>query len=167
MNEENSGSLKTLLAYRYQSVANLMARSAQVRYRAEFDLAIGEWRALALLADRSPMSLNELALASALDKGQMSRVAKALVTRKLIRREPSSRGGKLIELSLSPQGRQLYHRVMVAALERDEAFNGCLTDEERACLNSAMVKLGALALEMVRAHKRAGQDPASDPAHVD
>lgn len=154
MTNDSNGSLRTLLAYRYQSVANLMARSAQLRYRSEFDLAIGEWRALALLADRSPMSLNELALASALDKGQMSRVAKALVGRKLIRREPSSRGGKLIELSLSPQGRQLYHRVMVAALERDEAFNACLTEEERVCLNTAIVKLGALALDMVREFKQ-------------
>jgi DNA-binding MarR family transcriptional regulator len=145
--------LKDLLSYRLQSVSNLMARSAQLRYRAEFDVSIGEWRALALLATTSPMALNELAKAAGLDKGQMSRVAKALVDRKLVLRADSAKGRKLIDLSLSPSGKQTYERVLAAALERDEAFNACLSDQERTVLEGALNKLKSLSLALVRAHQ--------------
>ncbi len=137
-----------LLSYRLGRAANLVSRSAALRYRREFDVSLGEWRALALLAADAPLSLNDLARAAGLDKAQMSRVVAGLIQRDLVLRQMSERGGRMVELSLTRAGARLYRGLIAAAGERDAAFRACLTAQEMAVLESALKKLAAEARRM-------------------
>ena len=137
--------IKELLSYRVHRVANTMSRSAAARYRAGFGVSLAEWRTIALLGAEAPRSLNELARDAGLDKGQISRVVGGLAERGLVLRELASEGGRTVRLSLTRQGQALYRGLIAAAAERNDAFLACLTPEERHHLDSALVKLAALA----------------------
>ena len=47
---ESEPGIRDLVSYRLARAASLMSRGAALRYRREFDVSLGEWRALALLA---------------------------------------------------------------------------------------------------------------------
>ena len=144
--------IEELLSYRVGQVANAMSRSAALRYRREFDVTLGEWRTLALLGAKAPLTVNKLARLSALDKAQMSRVITKLTERGLILRDYGP--GRTTQLTLSRKGKSVYKGLIAAANERNDAFLLCLTPEESVVLDSALTKLATLAraLESAEQH---------------
>ena len=146
--------IKELLSYRLHQVANLLSRGAEMRYRREFGVSLWEWRTVALLGGAGePQSLNQLARAAGMDKGQMSRVVSGLTKKKIIFRETDAADGRGISLSLTRSGRSLYKRLIGAAAERNSAFLGCLTAQERKCLEQAMTKLAHEARGFIQQEK--------------
>lgn len=137
-----------LLSYKLSRVANALSRSATLRYRRQFDVSLGEWRAIALLGESAPQTLNRLARMAALDKAQMSRVISGLTERGIVRREQGPR--RTTQLSLTRRGRNLYEGLIAAANERNDAFLVCLTPEEQIALDSALEKLATLARALER-----------------
>ena len=149
-----SPTIRELLSYRLHQVANLLSRGAEMRYRREFGVSLWEWRTVALLGGaRAPQSLNELARAAGMDKGQMSRVVPGLTKRKLVFRETDANDARGIRLSLTRAGTKLYRRLIGAAAERISAFLGCLSAKERACLDQAMAKLAREARSFIQKEK--------------
>ena len=100
--------IRDLVSYRLSRTASLMSRGAALRYKRAFDVSLGEWRALALVAAGAPQSLMQLSRAAALDKAQMSRVVTSLTARGLVRRATSSLGGRAVELSLKVDPRSCW-----------------------------------------------------------
>jgi len=148
--------IRELLSYRLHQVANLLSRGAEMRYRREFGVSLWEWRTVALLGGaKEPQSLNELARAAGMDKGQMSRVVSGLTRRKIIFREADANDARGIRLSLTGPGKRLYRKLISAAAERNSAFLGCLSARERACLEKAMAKLSHEARAFILKEKRA------------
>ena len=148
--------IRELLSYRLHQVANLLSRGAEMRYRREFGVSLWEWRTVALLgAAGEPQSLNELARAAGMDKGQMSRVVSGLTAKKIIFREADANDARGIRLSLTRPGKRLYRKLIGAAAERNSAFLGCLSAKERACLEQAMVKLAREARNFILEEKHA------------
>ena len=151
-----SPTIRELLSYRLHQVANLLSRGAEMRYRREFGVSLWEWRTVALLGGASePQSLNELARAAGMDKGQMSRVVSGLTAKKIISRQADANDARGIRLSLTPSGKKLYRKLIGAAAERNSAFLGCLSAQERACLDEAMAKLSLEARALIQKEKRA------------
>ena len=149
-------SIRELLSYRLHQVANLLSRGAEMRYRREFGVSLWEWRTVALLGGAAePQSLNELARAAGVDKGQMSRVVSGLTKRKLIFREADANDARGIRLSLTASGKKLYRKLIGAAAERNSAFLGCLSARERECLENAMTKLAREARAFIQKEKHA------------
>ena len=147
--------IRELLSYRLHQVANLLSRGAEMRYRREFGVSLWEWRSVALLGGAGePQSLNDLARAAGVDKGQMSRVVSGLTRRNIISRETDANDGRGIRLSLTRSGDRLYQRLIAAAAERNNAFLDCLTAKERACLDKAMTKLAREARNFILEEKR-------------
>jgi DNA-binding MarR family transcriptional regulator len=146
-------SIRDLVSYRLSRAASLISRGAAMRYRREFDVSLGEWRALALLAAGTPPSLMQLARAAGLDKAQMSRVVSSLVGRDLVAREGSGRSACL---TLTAAGRSLYAALIAAAGERDSAFRAVLSPEELAVLETVLAKLVAQARQFIEAEAQAG-----------
>ncbi len=137
-----STTIRELLSYRLHQVANLLSRGAEMRYRREFGVSLWEWRTVALLGGAAePQSLNDLARAAGIDKSQMSRVVSGLTAKRLISREADANDARGIRLSLTPSGKKLYRKLIGAAAERNDAFLGCLSAQERKCLEQAMTKL--------------------------
>jgi DNA-binding MarR family transcriptional regulator len=146
--------IRELLSYRLHRVANLLSRGAEMRYRREFGVSLWEWRTVALLGGAGePQSLNELARAAVMDKGQMSRVVSGLTRRKIIFREADANDARGIRLSLTPSGMKLYRKLIGAAAERNTAFLGCLSAQERACLEKTMTKLAREARSFILKEK--------------
>ena len=147
--------IRELLSYRLHQVANLLSRGAEMRYRREFGVSLWEWRTVALLGGAAePQSLNELARAAGVDKGQMSRVVSGLTRRKIVFRETDANDGRGIQLSLTRTGKNLYQKLIRVAAERNSAFLGCLSLKERECLEQAMTKLAREARGFIQKEKR-------------
>ena len=143
--------IRELLSYRLHQVANLLSRGAEMRYRREFGVSLWEWRTVALLGGAGePQSLNELARAAGMDKGQMSRVVSGLTAKKIISRQADANDARGIRLSLTPSGNRLYRKLIGAAAERNSAFLNCLSGQERACLEKAMTKLAREARSFIQ-----------------
>ena len=130
--------------------ANLIGRSAAQRYRRLVGLPRLEWRILALVGERPPCSLNELARRAGLDKSQISRGVSSLVVRKLIRREPSRRSHREIEISLSREGIRLYRKLISAAVARNEELLAGFSPGERAMLDRLFDRLIERARQLLR-----------------
>lgn len=148
---EKSIGIRDLMSYRVSRTATLMSRGAALRYRREFDVSLGEWRALALLHGSSTQSLIQLSRAAGLDKAQMSRVVASLVKRGLVAREMSSQGGRAIELGLTVQGEHVFSALIESAAERDRVFREALTAAELRSFNIILKKLGAAARGLIDA----------------
>jgi DNA-binding MarR family transcriptional regulator len=143
--------IKDLLSYRIHQLSSQMSRSAALQYRHNFDVSLGEWRALALLGAGAALSLNELARAADLDKAQMSRIIAGLTERELVAREEGPTRGQTVRLTLTRRGQALYRRLIEAASKRNDAFLACLSPQERKVLDAALVKLSTLARALIAA----------------
>ena len=148
--------IRDLLSYRLHVVANLISRSAELRYRREFGVSLWEWRTIALLGGAAgPLSLNELARAAGIHKSQMSRVVSGLASRRLVLRAADSSDGRGVRLALSKTGRRVYQGLIRAAGQRDAAFIRCLSGEERQAFDRALAKLAGQARSFIAREKRA------------
>ena len=148
--------IRDLLSYRLHTVANLLSRGAELRYRREFGVSLWEWRSIALLGGaEAPLSLNELARSAGIDKSQMSRVVSGLAKRGLVVREADTSDGRGVRLALSRPGRKLYAGLIRAAAERDLAFNECLSAQEKRVFEKALAKLADTARGMIQTEKNA------------
>ncbi len=146
--------IRELLSYRLHTVANLLSRGAELRYRREFGVSLWEWRSIALLgASGTPLSLNELARSAGVDKSQMSRVVSGLSSRGIVSREADAVDGRGVRLALSKAGRKLYLGLIRAAADRDAAFRNCLSAREKQVFDKALLKLAFQAREFIQREK--------------
>jgi DNA-binding MarR family transcriptional regulator len=146
--------IRDLLSYRLHTVANLLSRGAELRYRREFGVSLWEWRSIALLgAAAAPLSLNELARSAGIHKSQMSRVVSGLAGRGLVLREVDAADGRGVRLALSKPGRKLYQGLIRAAADRDQAFRRCLSQNEKKVFDQALAKLASQARELIQREK--------------
>ena len=143
--------IRDLISYRLARASSLMSRGAALRYRREFGVSLGEWRALALLAAGAPQSMMELTRAAGLDKAQMSRVVTSLIVRGLVVRNSSPETARGGVLSLTSDGHDVYTGLIAAASERDRAFRCALAPEELAVLETALDKLAKEAMRFIKA----------------
>ena len=148
--ETTALTIRDLVSYRLSRTATLMSRGAALRYKREFDVNLGEWRALALLAAGAPLSLMQLSRAAGLDKAQMSRVVTSLIARNLVSRAPASHSARSVELALTPAGADLYAGLIAAAAERDALFRAALSPAELAVLETALRKLADQATALIK-----------------
>lgn len=147
-----------LLSYRLHRVASAFERSAALRFRREFDVSLGEWRALALLSAGKANTLNRLARLAGLDRAQMSRVVTKLAERGLVVR--TSGPGNSSPISLTDDGVRIYEGLIAAARERNSTFLGSLSEHEIATLDAVLDKLLTLAIGMEHAERAAAEADA-------
>jgi DNA-binding MarR family transcriptional regulator len=146
--------IRELLSYRLHTVANLLSRGAELRYRREFGVSLWEWRSIALLGGAaSPLSLNELARSAGIDKSQMSRVVSGLARRGIVLRQADTADGRSVRLALSKAGRRLYDGLIRAAGDRDTAFKNCLSESEKKVFDRALAKLAGRARAFIQREK--------------
>jgi DNA-binding MarR family transcriptional regulator len=134
-------SLKNLLSFKLRKSADLLGRSAALRYKRLFGVSLLEWRTLALIGEYSPMSVSELAEHASLDKSQVSRVIAALSQRKLVVRKRNVEDGRGITLELTAEGRRVCEKLLSEADDRNSVFLDCLSAAEKKSLDAALEKL--------------------------
>ncbi|MBB4266937.1 MarR family winged helix-turn-helix transcriptional regulator [Roseospira visakhapatnamensis] len=155
--------LETFLPYRLSVLANTISHAVALAYRDRFGLGVAEWRVMATLGERSaappspaetPPCANTVAARTAMDKVQVSRAIARMITAGLVSRAPDPHDRRRAILSLTPEGRAIYERIVPAALDYEQRLMALLTDSERACLSRLIDKL------MTNARSVEGATPA-------
>jgi DNA-binding MarR family transcriptional regulator len=88
-----------------------------------------------------PFSIMELARHANLDKSQASRAAEALIKQGLVKRDPSAEDGRVVLVSLTPEGRALYRKVMPIARKWNGDMFHCLDEQEKLAFGQALDKI--------------------------
>ena len=115
-------------------LANLLTRSAVRRYRRLLGLSQTEWRIVAILGARPPMTLNQMATRAGRAKSQLSRGVSGLVRRKLVSRTGDDSDGRSALLSLAPKGQAAYKVLIRSAAERNDFLLNGLSASDKAAL---------------------------------
>ncbi len=116
------------LSYTTNLVSDVIARS----YGALFGLKIPEWRLIAVIAEDSGVTQQDICLRTRMDKVTVSRAAISLADRKLIKRVTHPGDGRSRHLTLTEAGGRLYQEVVPKALELEAQIFGALTADELA-----------------------------------
>jgi len=134
--------LELFLPYRLSVLANRLSREFARRYQDEFGLSIPEWRVIAVLGAFAPLSSNEIGDKTEMDKAKVSRAVAALLKSGRIERTVHPTDQRLIQLTLSRQGRKIYEAIVPRALELEAALTGSMSRKELAQIHTLLDRLG-------------------------
>jgi len=141
MKDSAKAGLEQFLTYRLHVLNKLAERGISARYQAKLGVTLPEARVIAAVGSFGPFSIMELARHANLDKSQASRAAEALIRQGLMQRRPSAEDGRVVLVSLTPEGRALYRKVMPIARKWNGDMFDCLDEDEQAALGAALDKV--------------------------
>ena len=133
--------LERFLTYRLHVVNKIADRDSAQAYAERCRLPIGEARCLAAIGRYAPLSVNDLALAANLNKGQASRCAQALTDAGLVRKSVSPEDGRGVVLSPTARGLTRYRQIVAVMQERNDEVFGCLSEREQKALSQMLDKV--------------------------
>lgn len=122
--------LDRALTYRLHRLHKLTDLESQRTYPAQTGLSISDGRCLGAIGSFGPLSINDLAKYSNLNKGQASRAAQALVDQGLVVKADDLKDGRGVSLSLTDTGMKTWHKVMNMIAKRNHEIFGCLSEKE-------------------------------------
>jgi DNA-binding MarR family transcriptional regulator len=137
--------LREFLPYQLSVASNAVSQLIAREYEARFGLSIAEWRLIAVLGQGKALTQTALVAATRMDKVTVSRATKTLVTRGLLRREPSATDGRSHHVRLSKIGRELYADVVPAALRIERDILAELPADQHALLSKLLADITAVA----------------------
>jgi DNA-binding MarR family transcriptional regulator len=129
------------LTYRLHQLHKITDQVSQHRYEQALGMSLSDGRCLATVGAFGPLSVNELAEHSNLNKSQASRGAQALVDQGLVAKVDHPGDGRGVLLELTPAGRRLWARSMDVIEQRNEDIFGCLSPKEQAALSEMFDRL--------------------------
>ena len=100
--------LREFLPYRLNRLASEMSQQIRAVYIRTVNLTMPEWRVLATLAERSPMTAREIGGQTYLHKTKVSRAVRSLEDRRWLRREINDQDRREEWLSLTAAGQAGY-----------------------------------------------------------
>lgn len=130
-----------LLSFRLARLVAVNEQAGNQWTSTVYNLRLNEWRVLGLTRALEPVGFQEITRRLMMDKGQLSRIVKALVNRGVISASPSREDRRTVILSTTPQGRDLHDRVLPFAQQRNEAVVGSLTPAEYAEFSRILQKI--------------------------
>ena len=107
--------LASFLPYQLAVASSRISREFAERYKAEFGLTIPEWRVLAHLAQSGAVSVREIHARVDMDKSKVSRAAARLEGSGLIEKRENAEDRRLLDMRLTPKGRDLIARIVPIA----------------------------------------------------
>lgn len=107
--------LSAFLPYQLAVASSRISREFSERYKAEFGLTIPEWRVLAHLAQSDAVSVREIHERVDMDKSKVSRAAARLESQGMIEKRENQGDRRLLDMRLTPKGRDLIARIMPIA----------------------------------------------------
>jgi len=133
--------IRGLLTFRLAMLVAANDRVGQSWLLSRYGLRIQEWRTLGLVAASEPVRFKDVARALLLDKGQLSRLVKALTGRGLLEGRADEADQRTLLLTVTAEGRRLHDQALAEALRRNNLIAGALTAEEAATLFRLLDKL--------------------------
>jgi DNA-binding MarR family transcriptional regulator len=139
--KDTKAGLEQFLTYRLHVLKKLAERGISERYQDRLGVTLPEARVIASVGSFGPFSIMELARHANLDKSQASRAAEALIKQGLVKREASADDGRVVLVSLTPEGRALYRKVMPIARKWNGDLFDCLDEQEKLAFSLALDKI--------------------------
>lgn len=140
--------LEDFLPYRISVLSNTVSRAIASHYQERFGLSIGEWRAMAVIANAPGLSANEVAQKTAMDKVAVSRAVAKLVKAGRLEKVTTKNDRRRQALALTPAGRRVYAKVVPVARTLETKLLDALSDRDQARLGQLLEKLQKRADEL-------------------
>jgi DNA-binding MarR family transcriptional regulator len=154
--EDELAPITAMMSSRLMVLANLLRRSAILRYKRLVGLSSVEFGLVASLGRRPPMSVARLAEAVGMDKGQISRALAGLVSRKLVSKTANPIDSREVLVALTRTGLGAHDAIVAGALERNRHLLEQMDREEVAMLFSQIDRLTHKAEQMLVAERELG-----------
>jgi DNA-binding MarR family transcriptional regulator len=117
-----------LVAPALMITANLVRRAGNLTYKTQLGLSAIEWTLIARLGKDGPMTQTALADMVLYDKGQISRAANQLESKRLIGRKDLT--WRSVELSLTPAGMKVFADIMHIGRRRQAVYTRNVGERE-------------------------------------
>ena len=141
-------SLSGFLPYRLNVMAAVVSEGLARIYGERFGIGIPEWRILATVGECGAITATALGLHAHMGKVKVSRAASALEARGFVERRQNPDDMREAFLALTPEGQEVYGRIIPLALDYVERLTQELSPEEARALDLLIGKLIARAGRM-------------------
>lgn len=99
--------LDDFLPYQLAELSRRVSAGFSRHYRARYGITVAEWRVVAHLSQQEAVSVREIHRRVGLDKPKVSRAASRLEEAGYLTKKVNSADRRLIELALTPKGREM------------------------------------------------------------
>lgn len=142
--------LSEFLPYRIVALGHVLSRRLGRAY-ADENIAIPEWRVLAVISQAEAMAARDVTAMTPMDKMAVSRAVASLEEKGLVLRKPDPSDRRVSMLYLSTKGRMLFARIARLALDFEARLLEALDEREARALRALLDRLD------VRARQLAGE----------
>ena len=133
--------IQQFLTYRLSRVqAKLNAQAARM-LRETSGVTLTQWRIIAVVGTSGQTRLSEIARATALDKGLLSRNLATLIDEKIIQATPDETDQRAQNLTLAPRGQDMFERTLPVTRRRQSKLRENLTPDELETFRRVLDKL--------------------------
>ncbi|WP_040771953.1 MarR family winged helix-turn-helix transcriptional regulator [Rhodopseudomonas sp. B29] len=147
---KNPESIDEFLAFRIYHLGKMAAQGVGIMLKREQGITRRDWKIIAFVVRHPNMSLSELAEAAQLETELASRGVAKLVEAGIIVKSRLPTNKRLLVLSLTPAGRDLYEQTYQATKRFNAALAECLSDKEAELLDHLLKKLGERAEQLTQ-----------------
>ena len=144
--------LERFVPYRIVALGHAFSRRLSSAY-ADENVTITEWRVLAVISQAERIAARDVVRRTPMDKMAVSRAAASLEEKGLVLRAADPDDRRVITLSLTPVGRDVFNRIAALALDYEDALLAALEPEEAAAFRAVLEKLEIRAGEVFGAHE--------------
>ncbi len=135
--EGHDGELNSLINVKLNVVNVKMSRQIGQAVQAIADLRLPEWRIISLLSSSGGMSQADIRSNIGMDKGQISRTVKTMVSNELIRFDGQDGQARNVRLALTSKGKDIHTHVdTIMQKHKDHVLASLSSDEKQSFYNS-------------------------------
>jgi len=138
-------------------LANLLRRSAALRYRRLLRLAGVEWGLVAHLGLGMPQTLNQIAHGMGLEKAQLSRAVSKLARRGLVSKQINPQNNREVLISLTREGCRNHDAIRSAGEAANDRLLVEFTDRNRVFLVGQLERLTSRARVLLQSEQAASR----------
>ncbi|MDA7417415.1 MarR family transcriptional regulator [Xenophilus arseniciresistens] len=146
---EGARPLDDLLLYRLSRLLDVAGSMVIRLCEGRFGITRREWRLIATLASRGPMSSSQLAQQAQLDRARTSKAVGSMVAKQLVSRTQPGGDRRHVLLGLTPAGRAVYDALYPLAAAINAELLSTLTEADAHTLDQALATMQRRAEQMV------------------
>jgi DNA-binding MarR family transcriptional regulator len=146
--------LEDFLPYRLSILSNRVSNAIARVYQRKFGLSIPEWRLVAVVGRFGPMSANEAAERTEMDKVRVSRAVQRMLAAGLLERATDAQDRRRSILQLSPKGAAIRIEIAPYAHAIEQQLLAPLSDADRAELDRVVRLLEKSAMTFVEGGRK-------------
>ena len=122
-------------------------------------VTVQRWRVLMVVMNRGPRNMSELVKLTLIPQSALSRLVDQMERDRLVVRRLSDLDTRVVEVELTDHGRQMYWRLVPAAIAHAEAIVEDFDEQERKLLYSLLRRV----LANLQVDAFSGEGPGKDP----